>query len=1149
MNASNTNTSEVDARPSSKGMRWEGGEAYLEIQDYDQIPAFFCSLTSDADLWLFVSSSGSLTAGRGDPDHAMLPYETVDRIHDNGSSTGPFAIFRWRDEHEWRYWEPLRFGNKDRVKRRLLKNVLGSRIVFEEVLEDEALVFRSTLMISDQFGLVRQCEVISLSDSPRSVELIHGVRNLIPTGVTQRLQNEMSCLTDAYKQSEISSGFGIYSMASALTDQPVPHESLRATVAWSRGLVDSVHTVDANAITDFLQGDSISPKAVSRGVRGNFIEFASLNLLPGEQKSWIWVGDTNLDQARIARLISRISNPDITTVVLKDIAAGENNLRKRLAAADAQQNTKDSTATAHHLANVLFNLMRGGIFGTGYAIPGSDFASFVSSSNKELAREHSEFLTGLPLTIERQALEEEIEKLNSRQMERIFKEYLPLSFSRRHGDPSRPWNRFRIQTRDANGNEILSFQGNWRDIFQNWEALALSFPDYLEHIVSKFVNASTADGYNPYRLTREGIDWEEPDPEDPWASYGYWGDHQIIYLLKLLESLNAHQPGRLRQLLCLERFTYANVPYRIFDYENILKDPRNTMTCDMELAKKLRENAARVGSDAKLLGGLDGDPSLVTLLEKLLVPTLVKWSNFVPGGGIWMNTQRPEWNDANNALVGNGLSMVTLYYLRRSQQFLHRLFVDSSEEKYQISKPVVLLLNKILGVLVEFDPETAAGDPAQRKQIVDALGRAGSSYREAVYSGDFTGEKLELDSVTVRSLLEKLTQWADATIHSNRRTDGLFHAYNLIRFNGESVELRYLEPMLEGQVAVLSSGILDAYSTIQLLDALQNSPLYCERRRSYILYPDKEVTPFMTKNRLLAARATEVCPLLGRMVSEGDTRIVVAESKEIWRFNPELFNEGELRECLRKMVGESHESELSDEISSQILTLYEEVFNHHAFTGRSGSMFAYEGLGSIYWHMVSKLLLAVQENLYFAVKKNEPEKLILSLENHYNKIRDGIGYRKSAVEYGAFPTDPYSHTPAHAGAQQPGMTGQVKEEVITRRGELGVWVEDGCLVFNAIHQSIQNELTTEPDQFEFINIQGGRESIPMGKGCIAYTVCQTPVVCAVRNNTNSSIRVHMNNGDSIEVQGNRLNSLLSRSIFSRDGMIHHLEVEIAVSLS
>ena len=39
-----------------------------------------------------------------------------------------------------------------------------------------------------------------------------------------------------------------------------------------------------------------------------------------------------------------------------------------------------------------------------------------------------------------------------------------------------------------------------------------------------------------------------------------------------------------------------------------------------------------------------------------------------------------------------------------------------------------------------------------------------------------------------------------------------------------------------------------------------------------------------------------------------------------------------------------------------------------------------------------------------------------------------FGKVKTVRSYGAFPSDPYSHTPAHAGAQQPGMTGQVKED-------------------------------------------------------------------------------------------------------------------------
>ncbi|MCW1889108.1 hypothetical protein OK016_02310 [Vibrio chagasii] len=49
-------------------------------------------------------------------------------------------------------------------------------------------------------------------------------------------------------------------------------------------------------------------------------------------------------------------------------------------------------------------------------------------------------------------------------------------------------------------------------------------------------------------------------------------------------------------------------------------------------------------------------------------------------------------------------------------------------------------------------------------------------------------------------------------------------------------------------------------------------------------------------------------------------------------------------------------------------------------------------------------------------------------------MRAGIGFNKTPENHGAFPTDPYSHTPKASGAQQPGMTGQVGREVIARFG-------------------------------------------------------------------------------------------------------------------
>ena len=50
-----------------------------------------------------------------------------------------------------------------------------------------------------------------------------------------------------------------------------------------------------------------------------------------------------------------------------------------------------------------------------------------------------------------------------------------------------------------------------------------------------------------------------------------------------------------------------------------------------------------------------------------------------------MNTQRPEWNDANNALVGNGVSMVTLYYLRRFLGYFKNIIDKYSLSEYDLS--------------------------------------------------------------------------------------------------------------------------------------------------------------------------------------------------------------------------------------------------------------------------------------------------------------------------------------------------------------------------------------------------------------------------------------------------------------------------------
>ena len=76
-------------------------------------------------------------------------------------------------------------------------------------------------------------------------------------------------------------------------------------------------------------------------------------------------------------------------------------------------------------------------------------------------------------------------------------------------------------------------------------------------------------------------------------------------------------------------------------------------------------------------------------------------SNFIPEAGIWLNTQRPEWNDANNALVGNGVSMVTLYYLRRFLKFWEEKFGTTSIEKVEISEEIKIHFDKTFSLFAE----------------------------------------------------------------------------------------------------------------------------------------------------------------------------------------------------------------------------------------------------------------------------------------------------------------------------------------------------------------------------------------------------------------------------------------------------------------
>lgn len=1121
-------------------------ESYFKISHHDTMRPFFMSIVSDTNHWMFISSNGGLTAGRKNPEYALFPYYSEDKVTESADITGSRTIFQIMKGKDIMVWEPFseRCSNSFNISRNLYKNTYGNKIIFEEVNHDLDLTFRYQWNSGKFFGFIRKATLINASNNDYKLTLLDGIQNIMPYGVPGDLQRSTSNLVDAYKRSELepASGLGIYALSAIIVDRPEPSEALKANIAWSAGLNQPKYLLSSLQLNNFRQKQKITTELDVKGEKGSYFVSSDMVLTARTDQKWMIVANVNQSQSQIISLSKAIQQEQqIEQKIQEDIDSGTRSLIQLVAGADGLQFTADKLCDTRHFSNALFNIMRGGTFDDNYHIEKKDFVRYLEKANKEVVAGNQDFIDSLEHTFSQAALKDYLVKSKDADLIRLSFEYLPLKFSRRHGDPSRPWNYFSINTEsEADGSKILDYEGNWRDLFQNWEALACSYPEFIDGMIFKFLNASTFDGYNPYRVTKDGFDWETIEPDNPWSYIGYWGDHQIIYLLKFLEVIDRHQPGRLQEYFDKDWFVYAAVPYIIKSYDQILQNPKDTIEFDVQWDQAIRMKRSLLGADGALLTSGNNELYHVNFLEKMLATMLAKVSNFIPEAGIWLNTQRPEWNDANNALVGNGASMVTLYHLHRFMKFLQRILADSEIESVKISSELIAFYHNVREVLHEFRPLLSKRiNDADRKIIMDRMGKAASEYRQQIYKSGFWGKKRSTSLAGLQQFVAVCLDFIEHSIRANRREDKLYHAYNLITITESQVSYTHLSEMLEGQAAVLSSGYLGPEEALDVLDALKRSALFREDQYSYILYPNKELPGFLEKNNI-PSEEVQSSELIQKLVADGNKDIVEQDILGNYHFNGQFKNAADLDQALNNLTHSAYK-ELAAKESRLVLGIFERVFNHKAFTGRSGTFFAYEGLGSIYWHMVSKLLLAVQECCLKAIEGDADPVVKAKMLKHYYEIDAGIGVHKSPMLYGAFPTDPYSHTPLHRGAQQPGMTGQVKEDILVHFGEMGVFVKEGQLYFNPRllrRQAFINEAHT----VELVTLRKEQILLQLEPGSLCFTCCQVPVIYKIADK--EGLEVKLIDGTVMTFETLSLDRDTSRQVFKRTGRIEQILVHL-----
>jgi hypothetical protein len=307
-----------------------------------------------------------------------------------------------------------------------------------------------------------------------------------------------------------------------------------------------------------------------------------------------------------------------------------------------------------------------------------------------------------------------------------------------------------------------------------------------------------------------------------------------------------------------------------------------------------------------------------------------------------------------------------------------------------------------------------------------------------------------------------------------------------------------------------------------------------------MLYPDRQLPGFLARN-CLSFEQVKAIPLLERMLALGDESALVRDVDGKYHFNAEFTNIGDLDSRLEKLI-----QKYGDEfrtVAGPLRLLYEQVFNHQAFTGRSGGMFGFEGLGCVYWHMVAKLLFAVQETFFSALEQSADRTSCRRLGELYYRVREGIGFNKTPTEFGAFPHDPYSHTPRHAGAQQPGMTGQVKEELLTRFGELGIRVNNGVVSFvPALLRAC--EFISQASQFRYLDVDDDWQELIVPVAGLAFTWCQTPVVMHLDDDSDPTLTINWDDGKKQVLKELTLPPEASAELFKRSGRIRRLTLII-----
>jgi hypothetical protein len=195
-------------------------------------------------------------------------------------------------------------------------------------------------MTSDRFGFVRRAALLNLGAEPVEVDLLDGIQNLLPHGLTRRFQMEYSTLADGYKENELDpeTGLGLFKLSSVPADRPEPNEALRVTTVWSEGIQSARRLLCSAQLDRFRRGERWTRKRSSAAAAARISSTPSWRFPQAAAKSGASWRRSIRTRPSVAALVSLLkSGGDLRAQLDEDVERGTRNLVRIVAAADGLQ--------------------------------------------------------------------------------------------------------------------------------------------------------------------------------------------------------------------------------------------------------------------------------------------------------------------------------------------------------------------------------------------------------------------------------------------------------------------------------------------------------------------------------------------------------------------------------------------------------------------------------------------------------------------------------------------------------------------------------------------------------------------------------------------------------------------------------------------